>query len=201
MLGARQKYIFCEAEEHRTIVESLIDKTLNLKSKLYPQDQLRPTLMQFIEPNPDSNSRRKSILLKVSKKDISPSPKLSPISSDNEDMDTSVESAQETTKVNLSRFIDKKEEVEFYKHEKSFRRKTNHLIATALDKERVGKDKVDIIIPQMGNFMSKAANKYDMISRIRVGGDFPDLTSKMAKETSQTCDRTQRKSVVISTPY
>jgi len=115
-------------------------------------------------------------------------------------MDTSIESTPESTKVNLSRFINKKEQVDLYRHETSFRKKTSHLIATALEKERVGKNKVEELLPQVGSYMSKAATKLSIIARASMINPFPDLTSKIAKETSQTTDRTQRKTFVISTP-
>lgn len=200
MLATREKFIFREAGEHRAIVESLVDKTLELKKKLNPEDHRRSSFIQLIKPEPGNISTRRGTVIHASKKAKSPSFKSSGSSSDNEEVDTSVESAPESHKVNLSRFIDKKEHVDLYKHETSFRRKTNHLITTALDREKTGKDKVDALLPQIGNFMSKAAIKLDFISRMTVGVPLTDLTSKMARETSQTSDRTQRKTFVLSTP-
>lgn len=205
LLYEKDKHIFREAEEHRAIVESLVGKTLKLKNKLSPQKEQRPSFIQLLKPGEGkSSSRRVSVNFK-SKKAKSPSFRTSSqLSSDNEEVDTSVDSVSESHKINFSRFIDKKEAVDLRNHEASFRRKTKHIIGNAIDRENLGKNKVEEILPQIGNFMTKAATKLESLSRMSIVGKTPrpfaDLTSKMARETSQTTDRTARKTILMSTP-
>lgn len=197
MLHVKQNYLFREAQDHRKIIEGLVDKTLFLKEKIAGRSQL--TLPEGLLMKSKS---RKTIDLQATDR-TSKNRKMSVTSrqdsqgeSQGDDADTSVDSLRESERVRLSQFIDKKSNFQLWKHEASFRKKTNHIIGTAFEKKKMEKEKVEELLPVIGGYMAKTVTTLEMIAR-KSKLSFPDLQAKAAKETSQTTDRSLTKNVTL----
>lgn len=199
ILSMKEKFIYKEIEDHKSIIEELVEKTLKMnlllckqKPKLAPKFSLVPNIMK--EKLVINNSQNKLERMKTQSLAAS-----SQRSNDISDEDTSVDSLRESERVRISQFIDKNEKADLWKHEASFRRKTVKRITTALEKKKTENRNIEDILPQIGNFMSKAAHTMNNIERkSQMAG--ADVFLQAVRETSRTSDRSAQKPFTILTP-
>lgn len=195
MLEKKNQFLYREAEDHRQVVEALINKTISLKERIAGRVSLKVPDDQNVKSKAKTGSDLgKSEKLKKKHKNSVSIRADSNDESQNDDEDTSVDSLHESERVRLSQFIDKRSNAQLWRHEESFRKKTHLMIGTAFEKKKMEKEKVEELLPVIGGYMAKTANTLEMIAR-KSKLAFPDLTSKAAKETSQTSDRSTSRNV------
>lgn len=190
VLDIKQKFIYREAENHRKIMESLIDKTISIKEKLDGKTILHVQEETHGKNNAQGSKNDLGISDKLIKKhriSIS-SPNDSDDGSQEDDQETSVDSLRESERVKMSQFIDKRPNVLLWKHEESFRRKTNQAIGTAFEKKKIEREKVEELVPAIGDYMAKTAHTFDMVAR-KSKYSFNGAPVKAVRQTSATTDK------------